>query len=94
MLNTTEWEAWSTDQLDYWITAGERPGDIEKNYTEVTGKSPMMPEYGLGFWQCKLRYYNEQQVLDIASEYKKRNIPVDVIVIDYYHWPKVWRLPL
>lgn len=86
--NTTEWEAWSTDQLDYWITAGERPGDIEKNYTEVTGKSPMMPEYGLGFWQCKLRYYNEQQVLDIASEYKKRNIPVDVIVIDYYHWPR------
>ena len=48
----------------------------------------MMPEYGLGFWQCKLRYYNEQQVLDIASEYKKRNIPVDVIVIDYYHWPR------
>ena len=86
--NTTEWEAWSTDQLDYWITAGERPGDIEKNYTEVTGKSPMMPEYGLGFWQCKLRYYNAQQVLDIASEYKKRNIPVDVIVIDYYHWPR------
>ena len=47
----------------------------------------MMPEYGLGFWQCKLRYYNQEQVLSIAREYKKRNIPLDVIVIDFYHWP-------
>ena len=47
-----------------------------------------MPEYGLGFWQCKLRYYNQQQVLDVAREYKRRGIPLDVIVIDYYHWPR------
>lgn len=87
-LNTTEWEAWATDQLDYWITAGDRISDIERNYSEVTGRVPMMPEYGLGFWQCKLRYYNEKQVLRIAEEYKKRNIPLDMIVIDYYHWPR------
>lgn len=30
----------------------------------------MMPEYGLGFWQCKLRYYNQEQVLNVAREYK------------------------
>ncbi len=53
----------------------------------------MMPEYGLGFWQCKLRYYNQEQVLQIAREYKKREIPLDVLVIDYYHWPRCgdWR---
>ena len=66
--NTTEWEAWSTDQLDYWITAGDRPADIERNYAAATGHAPMMPEFGLGFWQCKLRYYNQQQVLDVAAE--------------------------
>ena len=86
--NTTEWEAWSTDQLDYWITAGDRPADIERNYAAATGHAPMMPEFGLGFWQCKLRYYNQQQVLDVAAEYKKRGISLDVIVIDYYHWPR------
>ena len=48
----------------------------------------MMPEYGLGFWQCKLRYYNQEQVLNVAREYKKRGIPLDVFVIDYYHWPR------
>ena len=85
--NTTQWTARSCKQLDYWITAGDTPAEIEEAYANATGKSPMMPEYGLGFWQCKLRYYNQEQVLSIAREYKKRNIPLDVIVIDFYHWP-------
>ena len=87
-LNTTEWVAESTRQLDYWITAGDTPAEIEENYAEVAGKVPMMPEYGLGFWQCKLRYYNQEQVIRIAEEYKKREIPLDVLVIDYFHWPR------
>ncbi len=87
-LNTTEWVAQSTKQLDYWITAGDTPAKIEEHYADATGKAPMMPEFGLGFWQCKLRYYNQQQVVDIASEYKRRGIPLDVLVIDYYHWKR------
>lgn len=91
--NTTEWVAEETEQLDYWITAGDTPARILKAYTLATGRAPMMPEYGLGFWQCKLRYYNQEQVLEIAREYKRRGIPVDVLVIDYYHWPRCgdWR---
>ncbi len=92
-LNTTEWVAESTDRLDYWITAGKTPAAIEANYSRAVGRAPMMPEYGLGYWQCKLRYYNEEQVLEVAREYKRKKIPLDVIVIDYYHWPRCgdWR---
>ena len=46
-----------------------------------------MPEWGLGFWQCKLRYWNQSQVLEVAKEFKRRNIPIDVLVIDFFHWP-------
>lgn len=84
--NTTQWVAEATKLLDYWITAGNTPAQIEETYASVTGTAPMMPEYGLGYWQCKLRYYNQEQVLEVAREYKKRGIPVDVLVIDYYHW--------
>ena len=91
--NTTEWLARSAMQMDYWITAGDTPAQIEEAYALATGKSPMMPEYGLGFWQCKLRYYNQEQVLRIAREYKERGITPDVLIIDYYHWPRCgdWR---
>ena len=87
--NHTEWHAESTKQLDYWITAGDTPSEIQEAYADVTGKVPMMPEYGLGFWQCKLRYYNQEQLLEVAREYKRRNLPIDVIVCDFFHWPKM-----
>ena len=47
--NKTEWTAESTKKLDYYITAGDTPKEIEENYCRATGFSPMMPEYGIGF---------------------------------------------
>ena len=85
--NVTEWKAASTKQMDYWITAGDTPAEIEQSYAEASGKVPMMPEYGLGFWQCKLRYKTQDEILEVAREYKRRNLPIDVIVVDYFHWP-------
>ncbi len=87
--NKTEWHAASTKQLDYWITAGDTPAQIEEAYAKATGTVPMMPEYGLGFWQCKLRYWNQEQLLSVAREYKRRGIPIDLIVCDFFHWPKM-----
>lgn len=86
-LNVTEFSAQSTQQLDYWITAGETPRDIETNYLNATGKAPMMPDYALGFWQSKLRYRNQEELLEVARKYKENNIPLSVIVIDFFHWP-------
>ncbi len=87
--NLTEWVAESSKQLDYWVTAGDTPAEISAAYADVCGKVPMMPEYGLGFWQCKLRYYNQEQLLQVAREYKKRGLPIDVIICDFFHWPKM-----
>ncbi|KNG83870.1 hypothetical protein ANOM_008112 [Aspergillus nomiae NRRL 13137] len=84
--NTMSFEAYSTKALDYWVVAGDTPAEIEEAYAKVTGYVPMMPEYGLGFWQCKLRYWNQEQLLNVAREYKRRQIPLDLIVIDFFHW--------
>ncbi|WP_130838382.1 glycoside hydrolase family 31 protein [Lachnoclostridium sp. Marseille-P6806] len=85
--NVTEWKASSAKQLDYWITAGDTPAEIEESYADVAGKVPMMPEYGLGFWQCKLRYKTQEEILSVAREYRRRGLPLDVIVVDFFHWP-------
>ncbi len=85
--NVMEWVADATPQMDYWICAGDTPKAIEKQYADAVGHAPEMPEYGLGFWQCKLRYWNQEQLLSVAREYHARGIPVDVIVIDFFHWP-------
>ncbi|KAI5366556.1 putative glycoside hydrolase family 31, galactose mutarotase-like domain superfamily [Septoria linicola] len=100
--NVMSFEGYSTKLIDYWIVAGETPADIVEAYANVTGKVPMMPEYGLGFWQCKLRYANQEELLEVARGYKRRNVPLDLIVIDFFHWkcqgewsfdPKFWPDP-
>ena len=85
--NLMEWVADATKQMDYWICAGDTPAEIESQYADAVGHAPAMPEYGLGFWQCKLRYWNQEQLLEVAREYYRRKIPVDVIVVDFFHWP-------
>ena len=85
--NITTWEAYSTKKLDYWITAGDTPAEIEEAYANATGKAPMMPDYAMGFWQCKLRYQTQEELLEVAREYKRRGLPISVIVVDFFHWP-------
>ncbi|KAJ5086100.1 glycosyl hydrolase [Penicillium argentinense] len=84
--NVMSFEAYSTRALDYWVVAGDTPAEIEESYAKVTGFVPMMPEYGLGFWQCKLRYWNQEQLLNVAREYRRREVPLDLIVVDFFHW--------
>ncbi|MCI9532597.1 MAG: DUF4968 domain-containing protein [Lachnospiraceae bacterium] len=86
--NIMSFEAYGTKALDYWLVAGDTPAEIEEAYAKATGTVPMMPEYGLGFWQCKLRYQTQEELLEVAREYKRRRLPIDLIVIDFFHWPK------
>ena len=86
--NITSFEAYSTNVCDYWVTVGDDPAALIRSYAKVTGTVPMMPEYGLGFWQCKLRYQTQEELLGIARKYKECGIPLDVIVVDFFHWPK------
>lgn len=86
--NLTEWHARSTKELDFWITSGDTPSQIEEQYAAVAGTVPMMPDYAMGYWQCKLRYQTQDELLKAAREFKKRNLPISVIVIDFFHWPK------
>lgn len=84
--NHTLWQADSAYQADYFILAGNTPAEIMKLYCDLTGYAPKFPEWAAGFWQCKLRYESQEDLLEVAREYKKRGIPIDAIVIDYFHW--------
>ncbi|SPO29089.1 probable alpha-glucosidase 2 [Ustilago trichophora] len=86
--NVITFESRCTKVLDYWIVAGDAPADIQRAYAEVVGKPPMMPEWGLGFIQCKLRYETQEQLLSVARRHKALGLPLDVMVCDFFHWPK------
>jgi alpha-D-xyloside xylohydrolase len=83
----TSFYAEYTKQIDYVIFAGETPADLVTHYSTLTGTAPKMPEFATGFWQSKLRYYSQEDLLSVAREYKRRNLPISVMVADFYHWP-------
>ncbi len=85
-LNHTVWSADSCYQADYIVIGADTPAQFSNKYAKLTGFSPEMPSWCAGFWQCKLRYESQDDLLEVAREYHKRGIPVDAIVIDYFHW--------
>ena len=90
----TRWIAYGCKQMDYYITAGDSYAEILERYADVTGHAPMLPYWASGFWQCKNRYKTQEEFLEVAREYKRRSLPLSVLVIDYLHWERTgdWKL--
>ena len=78
----------ASQAVDYYFIYGPRPSEIIARYREYTGTAPLLPRWAYGFWQCRERYSSQQQILDTAAEFRKRQIPVDVLVQDWQYWGK------
>ena len=100
--DVTRWVAEATRQVDYLVMTGSSYAEIMERYADTTGHPLELPEFAAGFWQCKLRYRTQEELLSIVREYKQRGLPLSVIVIDFFHWtmlgdwkfdPKDWPDP-
>jgi alpha-D-xyloside xylohydrolase len=83
--NGTRWVADSARQIDYWFTAGQ-PAEVLGRYADATGHVPELPSWASGYWQSKLRYRNQDELMAVAREFAERGLPLSVIVCDYFHW--------
>lgn len=99
--NRTRWTSDSTRQIDYAVIGGT-PREVSGILADLTGHAPEMPYWATGFWQSRLRYETQEEVLKVAERYQELGIPLSVIVIDYFHWteqgdykfdPKYWNNP-
>jgi alpha-D-xyloside xylohydrolase len=76
------------DQIDYYFIYGDNLDQVIGGYRKITGKAPMMPKWAMGFWQCRERYKTQKELLDVVKEFRKRQIPLDNIVQDWFYWPE------
>lgn len=74
------------DQIDYYFIHGENIDRVIKGYREITGKAPMMPKWAMGLWQCRERYKTQDELVGVVKEFRKRKIPFDNIVQDWFYW--------
>jgi alpha-D-xyloside xylohydrolase len=73
-------------EIDYYFVKGNQPDDIVKGYRELTGKAPIVPKWAMGFWQSRERYKSQEDILNTVAEFRKRKIPLDNIVQDWFYW--------
>lgn len=76
------------DQIDYYFIKGESMDEVIKGYRTLTGKAQVMPKWAMGFWQSRERYKTQNELLGALTEFRKRRIPIDNIVLDWSYWPE------
>ena len=74
--------------IDYYVVGGGDMDGALANYRRLTGRSVMLPRWAYGFWQSRQRYNTQAEVLGVAAEYRRLELPIDNIVQDWFYWPE------
>lgn len=80
----------AANTVDYYFIKGEMPANVVEGYRFLTGNVAMMPRYMFGYVQSKERYVSSDDIVNTLKEYRRRHVPLDVIVQDWNYWPQGW----
>ncbi|MCO6478608.1 MAG: glycoside hydrolase family 31 protein [Phaeodactylibacter sp.] len=69
-------------EMDYYFIYGPGLMDVACRYAWLTGRPELPPLWALGFHQCRWSYYPESRVMELAQEFRNRQIPCDAIYLD------------
>ena len=80
----------AAQQSDYYFIHGGSMEDIVQGYRYLTGRVQLLPLYAFGYIQSKERYVSSADLIGTLREYRRRHVPVDMIVRDWNYWPEGW----
>ena len=84
--NTFAFASEAGQQMDYYFVYGNNIDEVISGYRTLTGKAPIMPRWSMGFWQSRERYKTQEEIISTVAEFRKRKIPLDNIVLDWFYW--------
>ncbi len=84
--NSFAFESEAGRQVDYYFVYGKNMDEVVSGYRKLTGKAPIVPKWAMGFWQSRERYKTQDELLQTVAEFRKRKIPLDNIVQDWFYW--------
>lgn len=84
----TVWRSPVADAIDYVVIAGPEPEAILSGYRDLIGETPLMPVWAFGYIHCRERFHSADELLSVAREFRRRRLPVDVMVQDWQYWGK------
>jgi alpha-glucosidase/alpha-D-xyloside xylohydrolase len=88
------WSSDVGDRVSYFIIAGQTSDEIYEGYRLLTGVTHLLPRAVYGYIQSKAIYPTQEQILDVAKGYRERNLPLDVVVVDFLNMTRQGELDL
>lgn len=85
--NTLTYETIS-GRKTYQVIVGDSWTDLVTNYTDLTGKQPLLPRWALGNFSSRFGYHNQDEVENTIKKFEQNQIPVDAIILDLYWFGK------
>lgn len=76
----------SVDRIDLWFVYGGNYDEVYKGLRRLTGATPMLPKWSVGYIQSKERYTTQDELIEIGRKYRELGIPIDCIVQDWLYW--------
>ena len=78
-------------EMDFYFLYGPEFDDIIRGYRHLTGPARMLPKWSFGYIQSQERYESPSEILDMAKQFKDRNLGLDCLVQDWNSWaPGYW----
>ena len=71
--------------MDAYLIAGDFD-QVIAGVRRLTGKAAMLPMWAYGYIQSQERYETQEEILQIAEEYRNRHIGLDGVVLDWLSW--------
>jgi alpha-glucosidase/alpha-D-xyloside xylohydrolase len=88
------WSSEIGDRVSFFIIAGSNTDEVYEGYRQLTGITHMLPRATYGYIQSKAIYPTQEQILDVAKGYRDRNLPLDVLVVDFLNMTRQGELDL
>ncbi len=85
--NTLTYET-NSGRKTYQVIVGDSWTDLVSNYTDLTGKQPLLPRWSFGNFASRFGYHSQEEVENTIKKYEQNNIPVDAIILDLYWFGK------
>ena len=92
--NRTHWQSEVGERVSFFIITGNTTDELYAGYARLTGTTPLPPKAAFGLIQSKARYESQAELLGIARGYRKRDLPIDVMVLDWFHWTRMGQLDI
>lgn len=76
----------AVEELDYYFIFGGSMDGVIDGYRTLTGKASLPPRWAFGYLQSQERYETQQEILDVAAEYRRRQLGLDCVILDWHSW--------